>query len=108
MSKYVMPYSGKGLKYRKELPSECLTEIWDKYAIADSKGVVESNPYSMLKETFVGHNWVSYCNDVPFMHHSGKTYYVKFRGVFYIVQSGMRYVVTPSVKKIVEKYIDED
>lgn len=101
-----MPFSGKGLKYRKELPSECLTEIWDKFAYADSR--TESNPYKMLKETFVGHNWVSYCNDVPLMHPAGKTYYVKFRNTFYIVQGGARYTVTPSIKKIVEKYIDED
>ena len=108
MSRYVMPWNGKGLKYRKEIPSECLTEIWDKYSYADSKLRGKSNPYRMLKENFIGHNWVSYCNDVPLMHASGKTHYVKFRGIFYIVQGGSRYLVTPAVRKIVEKYINED
>ena len=104
MSRYNMPYAGKGLKYRKELPNECLREIWDMYSYADTLEI-ENNPYRMLKEVFVGHNWVSFCNDVPYMHPAGKTFYVRFRKDYYIVQSGARYLVTPSVKKIVSKYV---
>lgn len=104
MSRYVMPYGGKGLLYRKELPNECLTEIWDKFAYADSND--NSNPYKMLKETLIGHNWIFYYSDVPLMHFSGKTFYVKFRSTFYIVQGGTRYAVTPEVKSIVERYIN--
>lgn len=101
-----MPWGGKGLKYRKELSYDCLSEIWEKFADADGK--IKDNPYSMLKEVFVGHTWTPVCIDVPIMNYIGKTFLVKFRRDFYIVQSGTRYSVTPSIKKIVEKYINED
>ena len=105
MSRYVMPYGGKGLKYRKEIPNECVVEIWNCCDLADSK--THDNPFRMLKEKFVGHNWVSCCVDVPLMHYVGKTFYVRFRRDYYIIQSDTRYSVTPAVKKIVEKYLNE-
>lgn len=101
-----MPYGGKGLQYRKEIPNECVVEIWNCCDLANSK--CRDNPFRMLKEKFVGHNWVSFCIDVPLMHYIGKTFYVKFRNTFYIVQGDTRYSVTPAIKEIVEKYINEN